>query len=195
MTMHRVEDTAGTARETAGTAVASAGQGAREVVDETGAHARELASEAAQHAREVSAQVGEQVREQLRDRTAQGAGQLRAVVDQLGALRDGRPEEAGPLLQYVDDARRRIAQYASRLEQGGPDAVTADLRRFARRRPGMFLLGAGLAGFVAGRVARSGALSASGDDSTESRTQPAASVWQDGIGASGTSSLGIGTQA
>jgi len=43
---------------------------------------------------------------------------------------------------------------ATRLDQGGLDAVMADMRSWARRQPGTFLLGAVAAGFVVGRVVR-----------------------------------------
>jgi hypothetical protein len=60
-------------------------------------------------------------------------------------------------MTYVDDARSRIGRLAGELEQRGPEGLAEDLSRFARRRPGAFLLGAGLVGFAAGRVVRAGA--------------------------------------
>ena len=44
--------------------------------------------------------------------------------------------------------------WRSRLDQGGVDAVMADARSFARRRPGAFLLGAVTVGFLTGRLVR-----------------------------------------
>lgn len=41
-----------------------------------------------------------------------------------------------------------------KLDGGGADRVMADVRSWARRNPGGFLLGAAVTGFVAGRVAR-----------------------------------------
>ena len=52
----------------------------------------------------------------------------------------------------VSDVTRQLAdksrQVASRLEEGGVQGVGDDLRRFARRQPGLFLAAAGVAGFV-----------------------------------------------
>ena len=44
----------------------------------------------------------------------------------------------------------------SRLEDRGIEGVVDDVSRFARRRPGVFLLAAAGAGFVVGRFVRSG---------------------------------------
>jgi hypothetical protein len=55
------------------------------------------------------------------------------------------------LVRQGSEAAERLA---SRLEHGGVDAVMADARAFARRRPGAFLLGAATVGFVAGRLVR-----------------------------------------
>jgi hypothetical protein len=50
--------------------------------------------------------------------------------------------------QLADTATRA----ADKLETGGVDATLADLKRFARRRPGLFLMGAMGAGFAVGRL-------------------------------------------
>lgn len=44
--------------------------------------------------------------------------------------------------------------FTDRLDEREPSELLDELRRFARRRPGAFLLGAFAAGAVAGRVAR-----------------------------------------
>ena len=54
------------------------------------------------------------------------------------------------------DMSRQLADTASRaadkLESGGVDVALADLKGFARRRPGLFLMGAVAAGFATGRL-------------------------------------------
>jgi hypothetical protein len=63
--------------------------------------------------------------------------------------------------------------------------VAEDLRRFARRQPGLFLAGAGIAGFVVARLLRSGAMSgSSGDGRSSSTTTPTrtADEWPGQIG-------------
>jgi hypothetical protein len=51
----------------------------------------------------------------------------------------------------VADQAQHLSQ---RLSGGGLDGTLADARRVARNRPGMFLAGAALAGFIAARVVR-----------------------------------------
>jgi hypothetical protein len=54
--------------------------------------------------------------------------------------------------RHLADTSRHVA---TRLEEGGVQGVGDDLRRFARRQPGLFLAAAGLAGFVVTRMLRS----------------------------------------
>jgi hypothetical protein len=56
---------------------------------------------------------------------------------------------------------------AERLESGGLEGALSDLQGFARRRPGVFLLGAAAAGFAVARLVR-GAQAANGDGSSGS---------------------------
>jgi hypothetical protein len=56
------------------------------------------------------------------------------------------------LVQQVADGGRQVADW---LDHRGLDGVLTEMRSFARRRPGIFLLGAGVTGFVIGRVAKS----------------------------------------
>jgi hypothetical protein len=66
---------------------------------------------------------------------------------------DGRGEQtglAGPRAGAADGGRRA----AGYLDERGLDGAIEELQRFARRRPGVFLAGAALAGFAAGRIAK-----------------------------------------
>jgi hypothetical protein len=76
------------------------------------------------------------------------------MADASGA----EPGLAGAVVRETAGVAERLA---GRLDAGGLEAVGADLRSFARRRPGAFLLGAAAVGFVAVRVARN--LSADGN--------------------------------
>ena len=74
----------------------------------------------------------------------------------------------------VTDLTRQLAgtldRVATRIGDGGLRAVGDDVRDFARRQPGLFLLGAGVAGFVVARAVR-----AAGATSSCVRTGAAAS--------------------
>ncbi|MGI8492420.1 MAG: hypothetical protein ACR2NJ_06640, partial [Acidimicrobiales bacterium] len=103
------------------------------------AQVRELLDRSAQ---ELSGRASEQT-----DKTATN---LREVAGELHALAEGRPDQATRVVGYVRQVADRSEQYADRLGREGFGAVSGDLSRFARRRPGLFLLSAAAAGFAAG---------------------------------------------
>jgi len=92
------------------------------------------------------------------------ATKLESLAQQMRALREGRAEEAGDLRSWMTQAEQKMQHYASALRQRGPEGVLGDVRSFARRRPGMFLLAAGIGGFAIGRAVRAGAMSSPQSD-------------------------------
>jgi len=126
---------------------------------------KEVAHTAAEQATAVAGQAKEQLgvvvtktkdelRSQLDARSQQAASGLNTLAAQLGALAEGRPEQAGHVGTLVGDAQQRVQSYAQTLQQRGPHAIIDDIAGFARRRPARFLLAAAATGFAAGRLAR-----------------------------------------
>jgi hypothetical protein len=101
---------------------------------------------------DLMAQTRQEVRQHAEERTHQAAGGLRTLSEQVAALAHGRPEQAGSLPGYLEDAQHHVQRWSSRLEEAGPQGIIDDLTRLARRRPGMFLAGAVGAGFLVGRM-------------------------------------------
>jgi hypothetical protein len=92
--------------------------------------------------------------------TLRQASQQMDTMAEAGITADsGQPAFAASLVREGAQATQRLAE---RLDEGGVDAVLADVRTWARRNPGGFLLGAAVAGFVVGRAARN--LSGNGRD-------------------------------
>jgi hypothetical protein len=167
---------------TAGGTAAPNTEKAKQVAGEVGDQAKQVASEAKEQARQVAGDIKEQAREvlgeartefrqQAESGTKRAADGIRTLGSQIEALRDGRPDEAGPIAGYADQARRKIEEVATRLDQGGLDGMIADVSRFARRRPGLFLLACTGAGFAVARLARSQAGSAA-EPSVASASRP-----------------------
>lgn len=129
---HEAQHVAETAKEQAGT-----------VVDEVKSQAGMLADQAT-----------DQVRAQAQTQTQRAADMLRSYDAEVQALVEGRPEDAPHLVKRLQEGSDRITSLADGLEQRGIDGVLEDVRRFARRRPGLFLLGCATAGFAAARVLR-----------------------------------------
>jgi hypothetical protein len=82
---------------------------------------------------------------------------LHTISDEVAALAAGRPQDAGQLGTVLTDVQQRLQRYVSSLDMRGPQGLVDDVTRFARRKPALFLLGAGLAGFAVGRLVRSAA--------------------------------------
>lgn len=146
-----------TAERTASSGGRGGDHGAKEAVGEVGNQAKALAGQARDQAMDLMDRTRQEVRQQAESRGQQMAGTMRTWVQQLSALAEGRPQEAGQMQQYLQDARMRLTSWADRLEQKGPDGLLQDVTRFARRRPGMFLALSAGTGFALGRMVRSGA--------------------------------------
>src|SRR5687768_16016360 len=93
-----------------------------EVGAEAGTQVKAVAREATDHVRDLVDRARSDVQQQARERSGQAADSLRTLSDRLSALAGGRPEAAGPLVDYLQDAGDRVTRLAGRLDQG-PDAV------------------------------------------------------------------------
>jgi hypothetical protein len=118
--------------------------------------ADDVAREAAEQGRQLIDKAKAGVQEQARARTAEVGQSLHRLGGEVQALADGRPQDAGPLAGYVRDAASKVEDVAHRIEAEGFDGILEDVAEFGRRRPGVFLLVAGAAGFLAGRAIRAG---------------------------------------
>ncbi|WP_139977308.1 hypothetical protein [Nocardioides litoris] len=144
--MTQTPSTAASTAADQGRRVAGVAQGeAAHVAGEAKEQVRSVASETAQ---QVSGQVGEQSRQQ-KDKLV---GTLDTASDDLHRMADS--SEGG----LAADVAREVAGHARSLSDylgsREPGELLDDVRDLARRRPGVFLLGALAAGVVAGRVAR-----------------------------------------
>lgn len=127
--------------------------------------AKEQASEVVQTASTEARNLLEETRTRLEEQTAEGAHKLGENLSRLGAeaiaLADGRPHEAPTVQGYVRRAGETLLDAADRayglsddVQTRGIGSVLADVQTFARRRPGVFLLGTAVVGVVAGRAVR-----------------------------------------
>ncbi len=167
----RVKSTAATqARQVKGTAVGQSKAVARTAEQDV----RELAGTVRTQADQVKGELAAQARAMLDETRGQLEGQadmqatrvartLFQVGTQAVALSEGRPEEAGPLVDYAEQAAGWLDDTASYIEERGLEGLATDVVDFARRRPGVFLVGAAVLGFGVGRLIRSGAVSSEGD--------------------------------
>lgn len=142
--------------QVAGTAV----QQGRNVAEQTRLQVQDLA-------RQARAQAADSSRTQ-KDRAA---GSLRALADELQAMGGSSGGQGGLATGLAQQAATKVHDLAGWLETREPGELLEQVRTFARRRPGAFLLGAVTAGAVAGRLSR-GAVAAAGADDTPPAAAP-----------------------
>jgi hypothetical protein len=139
----------------------TAKQAGKDVMSEVSEQSSAVAHTAKDQIQQLATQTRQELKAQSEQRGEQVAVRLQTWAGQLKALAEGRVEDAGELRALVGDAQQRLESYASSLRERGPDGVLQDVRRFARRRPGMFLLAAGVTGFAIGRLVKAGGMSGS----------------------------------
>jgi len=140
--------------------VASIGvENVKNVANEAATQMKDVAGQAKEQFHTLVGQTKDEMRTQAESKGRDAASGLRTLSDQIRALAEGRPEEASKLTPYLDDARQRMMGFADTLEQRGPQGLMEDATRFARRKPGTFLMIAAVAGFGIGRMVRAGAAS------------------------------------
>jgi len=128
----------------------TAGAVAHSAADEARATANTAKREAVGLARSAQEELHKQSDEQAR----RLAGRVRDVSSQLDGLARGDAPQDGMVADLVRQAADKTGQLAQRLDDGGIDRVTADVKQFARQRPGVFLACAFGLGVIAGRTLR-----------------------------------------
>jgi hypothetical protein len=141
------------AREQAATVGRSVSEAGGQVAQTAADQATVVAVEAARQARDLLGEAGGQVRGQASVQQQNAARQLRGFADDLQELA-AKSGQSGLATEVAQQAADRLYGPASWLEQREPTDVLDAVRDFARRRPGTFLLGAAVAGLVAGRLTR-----------------------------------------
>lgn len=160
-------DTKTVAKEQAGQVAQQAGQEGKRVAAEAKAQAGEVVGEARRQAKDLTRQATSVLSEQAGQQTQRAATGVRTLSDDLRAMASGStPSEGGIAADLTHQLSGQLGQVAQWLENREPADLLDDVRRFARRRPGAFLLAAGAAGLLAGRLTR-GVRDVKADDDDE----------------------------
>jgi hypothetical protein len=134
---------------------------------------RQVAGTAAEQAGNVAQEVKTQARDLLGEARGQAQGQARAgqqkaadgirsLSQELREMADGG-QQSGTVSEIARQAADRADNLAEWLGRREPGDLVDEVRSFARRRPGAFLLGAAVAGVVVGRLTRGAVDSARAD--------------------------------
>ena len=126
----------------------------------------EQASEVSREVSSVATRLVEDTRSQLRERAETQLGHLAEGLELLHrqtlALAQGRLDDAGSLVGYVQEGADQVGDLAERVQQRGLDGLVVDIKRFARSRPVVFLMGSAVAGLAVGRLLRNEAAAVQG---------------------------------
>jgi hypothetical protein len=151
----RVRSTAEAAKQEAGSVADTARSQVGDVASAAGEQAKAVVEDAKHQARRVIDQSRHQLKSQASEQTSKLAGSVRDVSRQLHDVTSPGTAPQGLVADLAEQAAGVTSRLADQLENRSPDELLDEAKRFARRRPGLFLLGALGAGFVAGRLVRS----------------------------------------
>jgi ElaB/YqjD/DUF883 family membrane-anchored ribosome-binding protein len=149
----------------------TAAQAGSQVASTAADQAKEVVGEAKNQAQDLVQQGRHQLRQQTVAQQQKAASGLTSLAQELRGLADGSSQGApGPARDLLQQASNYVEQFADRLQNREPADLLDDVRAFARRKPGTFLLGAALAGVLAGRLT-SGVKAAHSDSSSSTGGQ------------------------
>lgn len=164
--------TTGDAQQQAAHVKESATDAAKKVAGTAGDQAREVTSEAKSQAKDLYHTTTAELREQAGVQQKRVASGLHSVSDELSSMA-GKSDSHGIASDLVGQAASRASDVADWLEKRDPGSLLDEVRSFARRRPGVFIGIAALAGVAAGRLTRSMASEASDRREEEARSDRA----------------------
>ena len=139
---------------------------AKNVVGTAKSEAKSVASEAKSQAKNLYAQTTHELKDQANTQQQRIAGGLQSVGDELNSMARNS-ENQGMATDLVSQVSSRLSSAGNWLADRDPASLLDDVKRFARERPGTFILGAAITGIVVGRLTRALA-SAARDEKTSS---------------------------
>jgi hypothetical protein len=158
---HGETEGAGTVQQAASTASDEASR----VADVAKEQAKDVASEVSTQARDLVGELKTQVRDQSASQQDRFAQTLRQFGDDLDQM-NRSTASSGLASDLAGQAASKAHELSTFLTDHEPGDLIEEIRAFARRRPGTFLLGAAIAGVIAGRLTRGAVASSSTGTST-----------------------------
>ncbi|MDQ0662218.1 ElaB/YqjD/DUF883 family membrane-anchored ribosome-binding protein [Arthrobacter ulcerisalmonis] len=184
------------AKEEASNVAGEAASAAQGVAQTAKSEAANVAHEAKTNAQDLLHQARSGLTSQAGTQQQKAAEGIRSISSQLESMASA-PDQQGMASDLVRQAAERTSSMASWLENREPGDLLNEVQRFARNRPGTFLLLAAGAGVLAGRLTRgltAGAPESQGQvQATGQRravqSPPAAPLHQETVYAAGTDDL------
>jgi hypothetical protein len=168
-TQQAAGQTATTAKDEAAQVGQAAASAASDVAGTAKQQAGQVAGEAVNQLRSLTDDARAQASQQASQATEQLSTKVRALAGEMRDLGQGRGDANGTVAGLVQQLADRGEQLADQIAARGPGGLVQDLRSYAARKPGTFLLGALAAGVVTGRLVK-GATADSGSGGTPTGT-------------------------
>ncbi|MGY1725422.1 hypothetical protein ACI79J_00475 [Geodermatophilus sp. SYSU D01062] len=130
----------------------TAKQAGSQVASTAADEARNVVAETKQQAQSLVEQGRTQARQQVVSQQQKAGQSLSSLAEQLRGMVDGNAPAPGPARDLIQQGAGKVQEFAEMLQNREPADLLEEVRSFARRRPGTFLLGAAVAGVLAGRL-------------------------------------------
>jgi uncharacterized phage infection (PIP) family protein YhgE len=171
--------TADVAKDEAKNVQQTAVQAGSQVASTATDQAKEVVQETQRQAKDLLDQGRTQVRQQAISQQQKAGQSLSSLAQELRGLADGTSSGApGPARDLLQQGAGLVENLAGKLQNREPAELLDEVRSFARRKPGLFLLGAAAAGVLAGRMTR-GVTAAHSDSGPSSSGYPSQSNYVD----------------
>jgi len=122
--------------------------------------AKAVAAEVKYQAKDLYAQTQRELSDQARVQQQRLASGLHSVSRELDSM-TANAENPGVATDLLRQGSQRLSSAGTWLSDRDPSSVLAEVKSFARRKPGTFIIGAAILGIVAGRLTRALASNAS----------------------------------
>ena len=186
---------ASTAKEHAGAVAQDAKESGKNVASTAATEAKDVAREATTQFRQLFSQLTDEAKGQASGQTQRAVQGLRSLGDELSGMAQNQQGQSGVATDLARQGADRIHGAANWLEGREPGDILEEVRSFARRRPGTFLAGAAVLGFLGGRMTRGLTADSTSGGTSSSYGTSGTSGTSTGYGYSGYSGseAGVGT--
>lgn len=161
---------AGTAKQAGQQVAGTAADAGRQVAGTTKEQAQRVASDAISQARDLYGQATTELSSQASTQQDRLAQTIRTFGQDLQKMGRGEQVDSGLASEVVQNLSQRAHRVAEFFENREPREVVDEVRRFAARRPGVFIALAATAGVVAARLTKALVAESHSDQGTSGTT-------------------------
>lgn len=150
----------------------TAADAASQVAGTAKEQAQQLTDEVKTQAASLMGETRTQLADQVGSQRDRAVGGLRSLAEELGSMADAQEDSSGVATRLAQEGSQLTHKAADYIERHEPSEIVDELRNIARRRPGVFLAGATIAGAAVGRLTRGAVSARSSDDDSSGSTYP-----------------------